>query len=465
MLQRFRLYLAFLLLCLGVAGWKLSTHSEPPTLPALLHSEHTTWVWGRVAGLTRHGPDTLRFAFEVEGVNGHDPGSTGRRLQVPVKVWVHWSVQPDEQVALNIRPGETWQLPVRWQAIRSSSTSHGFDQVAWMRQQGLSGLAQVAPVSLHSVRPRRLRTAWFSMESLRQDVRDNIFKRIGHTRQAGLVVALSLGDQNAVDPRDWETFRKTGVAHLVSISGMHVTLLATWLAWGADALWRRSRWKGISLALHIPAPVVAQWVALFAAGIYAMFSGWGLPAQRTVWMLLATQFLALCGWTWPAYAIWLFLIAAIALLDPWALTQSGFWLSYVAVGLLYAMKSEASGSALREWFTETLGMQWRITWALAPMTLYFFQGVSVAGLWVNLWAIPWVTLVVTPLSLLGMICPPLWTWAGWSAGWLWLGLDWAASSPWALLEVSAPPGGWLLRPLFCPSSPLCRGHGPGAGGA
>ena len=322
MLQRFRLYLAFVLLCLGVAAWKLSAPSKIPARPVLLSSEQTTWVWGRVAGLTRHGPQTLRFAFEIEGVNGHNPEFFGRRLEDPVKVWVRWSLQPAEQLALNVRPGDTWQLPIRWQTIRRPSPAYGFDQVAWMRQQDLSGLVQVAPEPLRSGQPRRLRSAMFSMESLRQEVRDGIFKRIGHTRQAGLVVALCLGDQNAVELQDWETFRKTGVAHLVSISGMHVTLLASWLAWGADALWRRLSWKGRALALHRPAPFVAQWVALWAAGIYALFSGWGLPAQRTVWMLWVTQCLAMCGCAWPAYAIWLFLIATIALLDPWALTQS-----------------------------------------------------------------------------------------------------------------------------------------------
>ena len=89
-------------------------------------------------------------------------------------------------------------------------------------------------------------------------------------------------------------------------------------------------------------------------------------------------------------------------------------------------------------------LQWQITLVLMPMSLYFFQGVSVAGLWVNLWAIPWVTWVVTPLALMGMWFEPLWTLAGWAVGWLLMGLDWVAQSPWALAEAISPPLGVVI---------------------
>jgi competence protein ComEC len=253
-----------------------------------------------------------------------------------------------------------------------------------------------------------------------------------------------MGDQNSVDQDDWQIFRRTGVAHLVSISGMHVTLLAIWLAAAVNALWRRLHWRGRAWAASVPAPWVAQWVALVVAAVYALFSGWGLPAQRTVWMLLAVNGLRLCGLNWPAHATWLALLGLNAVLDPWALSQSGFWLSQVAVGFLFALEPSPH-QGWRRWLYESLGVQWRITWMLAPMSLYFFKGVSLAGLWVNVWAIPWVTLVVTPLSLLGLLWPPLWTWAGWSAGWLLAALQWAAQTPSALLEV-APIPLWSVLP-------------------
>jgi competence protein ComEC len=204
---------------------------------------------------------------------------------------------------------------------------------------------------------------------------------------------------------------------------------------------------------------VGAWVALGVATLYAVFAGWGLPAQRTVWMLLATTGLRLSGLRWPAHAVWLALVALIALFDPLALTQAGFWLSYVAVGLLYGVEPAPAGAAWRRWWHEAVSLQWRISLALAPMSLYFFQGFSLAGLWVNLWAIPWVTLIVTPLTLLGLLCHPLWVLAGWACGWFLAALAWAAQTPWALIEVRSPTLAWVV-----PATLLAMGVSwPGSG--
>ena len=110
------------------------------------------------------------------------------------------------------------------------------------------------------------------------------------------------------------------------------------------------------------------------------------------------------------------------------------------------------------WWHEAVSMQWRISLALAPMSLYFFQGFSLAGLWVNLWAIPWVTLVVTPLSLLGLLCPPLWVPAGWASDWLLTALGWAAQTPWALVEVGAPPLIGVIAATLCALGVAWPGH-------
>lgn len=426
----------------------IATPAPAPFLPPGWRpdsGQDVVWVWGRVESLTRQGPKGLRFMFLAQG---RWPGTPGAALPPPsplwpspVRVWVNWPIAPVEQMDLRVTPGDLWALPLRWRAAppqrSSGSGESGFDTWRWMQIQGLAALATVPEAWVKG--PRRLRAAPPGMQAWRQGVREAIFKAIAEPRSAGLVAALCMGDQNAIDPEDWPLFRATGVAHLVSISGLHVTLLAAWLASGVQWAWRGSHGAGRRWALWWPAPCVGSWVALVAAALYALFAGWGLPAQRTVWMLLATTALRLLGLHWPVHAVWLALIALIAWLDPLALSQPGFWLSYVAVGLLYGMGPTPAGSALRRWWHEGVSMQWRISLALAPMGLFFFQGFSLAGLWVNLWAIPWVTLVVTPLSLLGLLCPPLWTLAGWASGWLLAALAWAARSPWALIEVPAPP--------------------------
>jgi predicted membrane metal-binding protein len=85
--------------------------------------------------------------------------------------------------------------------------------------------------------------------------------------------------------------------------------------------------------------------------------------------------------------------------------QAGFWLSFVAVGVLFASGSptDAVGvwaNAKRMWRE-----QWLMSVCLAPLTLLLFHQVSMVGLFANLLAVPWVTLVVTPLCLLGTLLP------------------------------------------------------------
>src|SRR5690606_25963596 len=197
---------------------------------------------------------------------------------------------------------------------------------------------------------------------------------------------------------------------LMSISGLHVTMFAWAAAALVGALWRRSP----RLCLAWPAQHAALVGGVLLAVAYALFSGWGVPAQRTVLMLAVAAWLRLQAREWPWPWVWMLACAAVVLTDPWALAQAGFWLSFVAVGVLFAggrnvaqvqpprprwrRVLRAGGALVRE--------QWIVTLALTPLTLLLFQQVSLVGLAANLLAIPWVTLVVTPLALLGTVAPP-----------------------------------------------------------
>lgn len=261
-------------------------------------------------------------------------------------------------------------------------------------------------------------------------------------------------------------FRATGVAHLMSISGLHK--MFAWLAaLLINTLWRRSA----RLCLLLPAPHAALAGGLALAAAYALFSGWGVRAQRTVCMLAVAALLLALGRHWPAMTRWLLVMAAVVVLDPWALLQAGFWLSFVAVAVLFATDSGAESQAsIRAWgrFGSILREQVVVTVALASLTLLLFGQVSLVGLLANLLAIPWVTLVLTPLALLGMLFAPVWTLAAATANALALVLQPMAAWPLATYATAAAPlwagvagllGGVLLVwrwpwPLRCLGLPL-----------
>lgn len=187
---------------------------------------------------------------------------------------------------------------------------------------------------------------------------------------------------------------------------------------------------------------------LLAAG-YALFSGWGVPAQRTVCMLALVALLRSGARQWPWPFVWLTVCAAVVALDPWALLQPGFWLSFVAVGVLFASDAglaaathEVQPGAARQLGRQALRLlreQWVVTVALTPLTLLLFQQVSLVGFVANLLAIPWVTLVVTPLAMLGLLLPPLWDVAALAVGALGGLMGWLAAWPLATWSVPAAP--------------------------
>lgn len=223
----------------------------------------------------------------------------------------------------------------------------------------------------------------------------------------------------------------------MSISGLHVTMFAWAAALLVGALWRR----GGRLMLIWPAPHAALAGGLLLAALYALFSGWGVPAQRTVWMLATVGLLRLSGRRWPWPPIWLCACAVVVALDPWALMQPGFWLSFVAVGVLFAagsMAPDAPAMRLRTRLAQAWREQWVVTLALTPLGLLLFQQVSAVGLAANAVAIPWVTLVLTPLAMLGVVLPISWDAAAWAVQALAVLLQWLAALPFATVSMPAP---------------------------
>lgn len=231
-----------------------------------------------------------------------------------------------------------------------------------------------------------------------------------------------------------------------------------WLAAAVvAALWRR--WPRGMLAL--PLPHAARWGGLLLATAYALLAGWGVPAQRTVLMLATAAALRSAGLRWPWLLLLLLAAVAVTVADPWALLQAGFWLSFAAVALLMlsepvtrepraaSQEVAAPGAGrqalqrVRAWLGGALAAHARAqvvaTLGLAPLSLVFFGQLSLVGFVANLLAIPLVTLLITPLALLGVLAPPLWTLSAALVQAGVAGLGWLAAVPGALWSAGAAP--------------------------
>ena len=392
---------------------------------------------GVVAAMPQRNEGGQRFRFELESARIGDDA-----VRLPPVVSLGWygplGGEDAQRPAPELRAGERWQLHARLKAPHGNLNPHGFDYELWLWEQGLqaTGYVRAGP---KDPPPRRLGISWrHPVERARQSVRDAIYARVQDRKAAGLLAALVVGDQNAIDRADWDVFRATGVAHLMSISGLHVTMFAWVAALAVGWLWRRSS----RLCLALPAQHAALIGGLLLATGYAVFSGWGVPAQRTIWMLASVGLLRLSGRRWPWPQVWLLACAVVVAIDPWALLQAGFWLSFVAVGVLFASATGAEDQApktARQRLVAAFRDQGVVTLALLPLTVLLFGQVSLVGLLANAVAIPWITLMVTPLAMGGVLWAPLWDLAALALQALGAWLEWLAAWPWATLSTAAPP--------------------------
>ncbi|MDO9283462.1 MAG: ComEC/Rec2 family competence protein, partial [Aquabacterium sp.] len=449
----------------GSTGWRADQRLAQ-RLPTALEGQDLL-VTGVVATMPQTGPAGTRIVFEVEQAS-----QRGQPVQLPPRLALGWYTQFNDEAWLDdprndLRAGQRWRLPLRLKQPHGSLNPQGFDVELMWFEQGIGATGYVRVVRGWQGAELLAEAVAHPVERLRQHLRDALLREVRDARAAGVLAALTVGDQAAIERNDWELFRTTGIAHLVSISGVHVTMFA-WLA-GALAgwAWRRST----RLMLWLPAPTAGRWLGLLMAAAYALLAGWGVPAQRTVLMLAVAVLLRGAGWRWPWALVLLAAAVVVTALDPWALLQPGLWLSFAAVGLL--MVSEPAAGAARPaagargLLLGHLRAQVVATLGLAPLSLVFFQQVSGVGFLANLVAIPLVTLLITPLALVGMLVPGVWALAAglvqalvWGLGGLaqWPLAVWTAPAASAAMVacgvlgavLAVLPAPWALRWLALP---------------
>lgn len=207
---------------------------------------------------------------------------------------------------------------------------------------------------------------------------------------------------------------------------------------------------------------------LFAAG-YTALAGFALPTLRTLLMIAVVMLARLLRRAQGGADAFALALIAVLVFDPLSVLAPGFWLSFVGVAwLLWCLPHERDAGVLRP-FLEAQGVA---VLGLLPLTVWFFGQASLPGPLTNLVGIPWISLVVVPLSLLGLLAYPVsptlaaWLWqaSAWLMDLLWRGLEWVAQSPLAMFWLPEPSllalilalcaCFWLLLPRGVPGKPL-----------
>jgi competence protein ComEC len=328
-----------------------------------------------VAGADPATP-AIRFLADVTGNGGsRKTGNVhaGRRLRLT------WYDAPA------IVRGETWQVAAVVRAPWGYANPAGFDQERWLLGQHIHGTgtvrrgARVAAADEDPIGGTRTRLiAFVAAQEL----------------QFGPVLsALLVGSAADIPEAQWETFRVTGTIHLMVVSGLHIAMAATLgLAIG--------RWLARVVPLVLLRVDARKAGALCGAACgvaYLALAGGGLPALRAC--VMAVPILVLLAWGWRCHANRTLRVgfAAILAVEPLAVHQQGFWLSFAAVFVLLASHGGRYGT--RGALGNLVRLQWRLGICMAPLLVLLTGAVPMVGVIANLVAVPLVSAVVMPLVL------------------------------------------------------------------
>ncbi len=409
-------------------------------------------VEGRVLGLPVIETDASRFELRVTHGQGAAAALVGRKLRLG------WYVHPPDTVP-RIEPGSTWRLRVKLRRPRGLVNPGGFDFERRALEQRIAATGHVLdPDTALRLTPGQ------GIDAMRGDLSERMQAAVP-TPSSRFVTALGLGDTRGLDDHDWRVLRATGLTHLIAISGFHVGLVA-----GFGVLLARGFYCVFGASgRYLPMPQGTAAMALVLAAGYTALAGFALPTVRTLLMIAAVLLARLLRRAQaPSQTLALALIAVL-LVDPLCVLAPGFWLSFLGVAWLMWCLPAVRGEG---WLRPYLKSQGIAVLGLLPPSVWFFSQASLPGPLVNLIGIPWISLGVVPLCLLGIALSPLWEtgatacWqaAAWLMELLWSGMEQVTAWPSALVWLPEPGlpaivlallgAFWLLLPRGVPGKAL-----------
>lgn len=450
---------AAFLLALTNANWHAAALQQQQ-LPA--HEENKPFkLLIQVDSLVRLQPDSRSFRASVlEARPNHVPKTITLTWGSPD--WGGPYAQPKAYDFPLIKPGQVWQVTTFLKTPHGARNPNGFDYESYVFAQNVRAIGTIRGTpKLISGSPQRWSIALVA-EMWRHKLRAAMLPYVENLRWGGVILALSIGDQASINAADWEVFNRTGLTHLVSISGTHVTLLASFSALLFALAWRRLKFAGKPVVEYVPAAVAAGSFALLIAGLYSLTAGWGVPARRTFTMFAVTVFTLLIRLPLSITQIIAAAAVSVLLFDPLAIISTGFWLSFGAVLVLVACAAWwgnelwAGGQSYRQksWRKWRRASAWQlvISVALLPPLAFLFFELSLVSPLSNAYAIPIIGLLVTPLALLFALLSLLpFAWLAeavlWVAHTLLLFMMqmtvWLSEQPLASLPAAKPPF-WIL---------------------
>lgn len=451
-----------------------------PSIPETLLNQ-PVWVSGKIIASSSQsgfaGQSKLIYKIQVESIEAESSTAVQNvtelvdKKQVQTKTtplsqtyqaWskpnivINWYLPEAQRLAFGTMPalGETWRVRVKLKANHYSMSSGAFNYETWLFQQHITAKGYVKNYTQRelkslsapsSIVERKEPAATFTLYSLQSWVTQRLQPVFSKSEYSRFYQALTLGDKSTVTPEDWTLLQNTGTIHLLAISGLHMGIIATLGYLFFKALW----WLGVYRIERVNLPGFAAWGALLFATLYLLLSGFSVPTQRAWLMVLAVLGFVLIKRSfqpWSALGFAAFLVVAW---DSRSVLSMGFWLSFIAVALIFAAMPYLKN---RSKWVQLLGLQGLITLGLSPFLIWAFNSLPLYSFIANLVAVPFITFIGLPLlffaSVIGLVSEGL---GQLLIGWLdlmwvffWGYLEWVDALPYSTIGFSSRSFWWLV---------------------
>jgi len=356
---------------------------------------------------------------------------------------------------LALSKGDRISYMGRIRSIRNFNNPGGFDYERHMAFQRIWARSYVKSDQLRIHPQSTISKAKFDLDELRSQVAGWIDRRTILWKARGpdikaISKALLLGDRSDISIELRERFNRSGVGHLLAISGLHVGIVATaaYMLFRFVTSWipllRKTGWVGKTAASLTIMPVLA----------YGFLAGMSPSTQRAVMMVAV--FLLTLLWDRDQDLTNTICIAAAAILiiHPPSLFSISFQLSFVAVlAIVWGMdlvqsfvNDRLDGHRVITKLIMFLVVSGLAILGTAPLVMVYFNQVSLIGIVVNLIAIPLVGFMAVPLGLLGVffyffipsVANLLLLGCHWILGLAMVIIRFFSDMPWAALETITP---------------------------
>lgn len=281
--------------------------------------------------------------------------------------------------------GDDVYLSVSIKPVWGKLNEAGFDLEKYLFSTGMVANATYRADTKYRIHTNtNMRSHWF----------ENRLERLSELANQDLIMALSFGYRDLIQPQRWDLLKSSGLIHLMAISGLHIGI-----AFGIG--------YQVGKIFRLLSPSFLWFPTIFGLGLayfYSWFAGFTLPTLRALVMCIIASYFLWRGQNISVLRYVVLSLCVVLLIWPFSALSSSFWLSFGAV-IYIALNSRPSSSnaTLIDRGRQLIKIQLMLTFLIAPFSILFFKGVSLVSVLYNLILLPWVSMVTIPLLFLAML--------------------------------------------------------------